>query len=125
MREGRNYGWPQVYGPDHGPFEPPLRVYEEAIAPSGATFVTAKGSDWTGDYLFATLRGEALYRLRFEGRRIASEEVLLEGEYGRLRTVVEGPGGDLYVLTSNRDGRGSPDGDDDRILRIKPPRGSG
>ena len=87
--------------------------------------MTAKGSDWTGDYLFATLRGEALYRLRFEGRRIASEEVLLEGEYGRLRTVVEGPGGDLYVLTSNRDGRGSPDGDDDRILRIRPPRGSG
>jgi len=125
VRKGRNYGWPQVYGPDHGPFERPLRVYEEAIAPSGATFVTAKGSDWTGDYLFATLRGEALYRLRFEGRRIASEEVLLEGEYGRLRTVVEGPGGDLYVLTSNRDGRGSPDGDDDRILRIKPPHGSG
>jgi aldose sugar dehydrogenase len=87
--------------------------------------VTRKGSDWTGDYLFAALRGEALYRLRFEGRRIAGEEVLLEGDYGRLRTVVEGPGGDLYVLTSNRDGRGSPDGDDDRILRIMPPRGSG
>ena len=49
------------------------------------------------------------------------DEALLEGEYGRLRTVVEGPGGALYVLTSNRDGRGSPEDGDDRILRITPP----
>jgi glucose/arabinose dehydrogenase len=125
VRVGRNYGWPQAFGSDHGPFERPLRVYREAIAPSGATFVEAEGSAWTGDYLFATLRGEALHRLRFDGRRITEEEVLLEGEYGRLRTVVEGPEDDLYVLTSNRDGRGSPEGDDDRIVRITPPRGGG
>ena len=125
VRVGRNYGWPQVFGPDHGPFERPLRVYREAIAPSGATFVETEGSKWTGDFLFATLRGEALYRLRFDGRRITEEEVLLEGEFGRLRTVVEGPGGDLYVLTSNQDGRGSPEGDDDRIVKVSPPRGSG
>ena len=82
------------------------------------------GSAWRGDYLFATLRGEALYRLRFERRaRSRASEVLLEGEYGRLRTVVEGPGGAIYVLTSNQDGRGSPTGEDDRILRITPPRG--
>jgi glucose/arabinose dehydrogenase len=53
--------------------------------------------------------------------RIVGEETLLEGDYGRLRTVVEGPDGDVYVLTSNQDGRGSPSGDDDRILRITPP----
>jgi len=35
---------------------------------------------------------------------------------------VEGPHGDLYVLTSNRDGRGLPRRGDDRILRIVPPR---
>jgi glucose/arabinose dehydrogenase len=89
-------------------------VYEEAIAPSGATFSH-------GDYFFATLRGEALHRLHFDGDRIASDQTLLDGEYGRLRTVVEGPDGALYVLTSNRDGRGTPDDDDDRILRVTLP----
>ena len=124
IREGGNYGWPEAIGDDHEGFDAPLRVYEEAIAPSGATFLEA-GSAWRGDYLFATLRGEALYRLRFRGEEIARQDVLLEGEYGRLRTVVEGPDGAIYVLTSNQDGRGSPTGEDDRILRITPPRASG
>jgi aldose sugar dehydrogenase len=47
--------------------------------------------------------------------------VLLRGRYGRLRTIVDGPDGRLYALTSNRDGRGNPADDDDRILRITPP----
>ena len=109
--EGRNYGWPAVYGSDHGDYTAPLKVYEEAIAPSGATV-------YKGDYYFATLRGEALHRVKFDGDRVVSDETLLDGEYGRLRTVVEGPDGALYVLTSNRDGRGDPADSDDRILRI-------
>jgi len=125
IREGADYGWPEAFGDDHEGFEAPLRVYEEAIAPSGATFVERDGSQWTGDYVFATLRGEALHRLRLDGTRIVEDQVLLEGEFGRLRTVVEGPDGALYVLTSNRDGRGSPAGEDDRILRVTPPEASG
>jgi len=124
VRQGGNYGWPEAIGDDHEGFDAPLRVYEEAIAPSGATFLE-QGGAWRGDYLFATLRGEALYRLEMDGDRIAGEEKLLEGDYGRLRTVVEGPDGGVYVLTSNQDGRGSPSGDDDRILRITPPAASG
>jgi glucose/arabinose dehydrogenase len=112
IREGANYGWPQVFGDDHGSFAAPLRVYREAIAPSGATFTAG------GDYFFANLRGESLRRLRLDGDRVVRDEVLLEGRYGRLRTVVEGPDGALYVLTSNRDGRGSPEDGDDRILRV-------
>jgi glucose/arabinose dehydrogenase len=111
IREGRNYGWPEVYGDDHEGFTAPLKVYEDAIAPSGATFSH-------GDFYFATLRGEALRRIHLEGDRVTEDEALLEGEYGRLRTVVEGPDGKLYVLTSNRDGRGSPEDGDDRILRV-------
>jgi glucose/arabinose dehydrogenase len=114
IRAGANFGWPEVYGSDHGDFTAPLRVYEEAIAPAGATFAA------DGAFYFATLRGEALRRLRLDGDAIAAEDVLLEGEYGRLRTVVEGPGGALYVLTSNRDGRGRPQDGDDRILRVTP-----
>ena len=40
--------------------------------------------------------------------RVTLDEALFEGEFGRVRTVVEGPDGALYALTSNRDGRGSP-----------------
>ena len=123
IRKGANYGWPEAFGDDHDGFEAPLRVYEEAIAPSGATFVTRGGSAWTGDFVFANLRGESLRRLRLDGERVVEDEPLLEGRFGRLRTVVEGPGGALYVLTSNRDGRGSPADEDDRILRITPPGG--
>ena len=50
--------------------------------------------------------------------RIAAQEELFDGRYGRLRDVQQGPDGQLYVLTSNRDGRGDPDQDDDRVLRI-------
>ena len=116
VRQGGNYGWPEAIGDDHEGFDAPLRVYEEAIAPAGATF-------WRGDFWFATLRGEALHRLRLQGEEITEDEVLLEGDYGRLRTVVEGPDGSLYVLTSNQDGRGSPDDEDDRILRLTPASG--
>ena len=108
IREGENYGWPEVTGSDHGDFAAPLKVYEDSVAPSGATF-------WNGEYVFATLRGEALRRLDLDS---GEDEVLLEGEYGRLRTVRVGPDGALYVLTSNRDGRGSPEDEDDRILRL-------
>jgi glucose/arabinose dehydrogenase len=72
--------------------------------------------------VFAALRGESLHRLTLDGDRVTGDETLLGGRYGRLRTVVEGPGGKLYVLTSNRDGRGDPVGDDDRVLELTPPR---
>jgi glucose/arabinose dehydrogenase len=111
IEEGNNYGWPEVTGSDHGDFTAPLRVYEESVAPSGATF-------WEGAFWFATLRGEALRRLSLDDE---SEEVFLENEYGRLRTVRVGPDGALYALTSNRDGRGSPAETDDRVLRLSAP----
>jgi glucose/arabinose dehydrogenase len=122
MRQGANYGWPEVEGEDHGEFEAPATVYEEAIAPSGATFVSRPGSAWSGDFLMAALVGEQIRRLRVDARgQVTRDEALLEGDFGRLRTVVEGPDGALYALTSNRDGRGSPREGDDRVLRIVPP----
>ena len=54
---------------------------------------------------------------------MTTNEALFEGELGRVRTVVEGPDGALYALTSNRDGRGSPGEDDDRVVKIVPPAG--
>jgi glucose/arabinose dehydrogenase len=71
----------------------------------------------------ASLVGESLQRVRLDGDEVVADEALFEGEFGRLRTVVEGPDGALYVLTNNTDGRGSPREGDDRILRIVPPQG--
>ena len=121
---GGNYGWPLAIGAATGAglFVAPLRVYVAPIAPSGATFVTHPGSRWVGDYLLAALRGTQLRRLVFRDGVIVRDRPLLSGRFGRLRTVVEGPGDGLYVLTSNRDGRGWPIAGDDRILRVRPPR---
>jgi glucose/arabinose dehydrogenase len=119
---GGNYGWPLVIGTDHPGFADPIQLYQAPIAPSGGTFVTRPGSSWRGDFIFACLRGQELHRLVLDGNRVVLDEPLFSGRFGRLRTVVEGPGGALYVLTSNRDGRGVIRPGDDRILRIRPPR---
>ena len=123
IRRRGNYGWPEVRGRDHGRFIAPVQVYAETIAPSGATFVSLPDSSWTGSLLVAALKGEQLRQLRFrEDGSLASDRSLLRGRFGRLRAAVEAPDGTIWVTTSNRDGRGSPDDDDDRILRIVPPR---
>ena len=121
---GGDYGWPDAIGADTGGgrFVAPVQVYVAPIAPSGATFVTDRRSRWYGDYLLAALRGTQLRRLVLDGGRIVRDVPLLAGRFGRLRTVVQGPRGELYVLTSNRDGRGEPVARDYRILRVRPPR---
>jgi glucose/arabinose dehydrogenase len=119
---GGNYGWPNAMSDDTGGgrYLAPRRIYLEAIAPSGGVFLTGS-SAWQGDYVLAALRGEELRRLVFENGRVVVDEPMLEGLYGRLRTVTEAPDGSLYVLTSNRDGRGLPRPGDDRILRVELP----
>jgi glucose/arabinose dehydrogenase len=123
IREGENYGWPEVTGEDHGDFTAPVQLYQDTIAPSGAAFVSEEGSSWTGDYVLAALAGRELHRLELDEAEVVADEVLLEGEYGRLRAVVEAPDGTLWVTTSNRDGRGAPVEEDDRIIRVIPPAG--
>jgi len=123
VTRGGNYGWPRARGSDHAGFRAPLIVYPQSIAPSGATFVSLPGSSWTGDFLFAALRGQQLRRVRLDGTRATLNRTLFAGRFGRLRTVVEAPDGSLFILTNNRDGRGSPRSGDDRILRVVPPAG--
>ena len=121
LRAGENYGWPTVMGRG-GPGVAPIATYTPTIAPSGGAFYAGPVEDWRGDLFFATLKAQHLHRVGIDPqkREVTGQSVRFESEYGRLRTVFTGPDGDLFVTTSNRDGRGSPAPQDDRILRIRP-----
>ncbi|MFN8471144.1 MAG: PQQ-dependent sugar dehydrogenase [Anaerolineae bacterium] len=122
IEAGANYGWPLITGDQtrEGLVTPLINSgTQETWAPSGATFVSQ--GRWAGSLLFAGLRGQTLYRATLDPndpRKVTGLERLLSGQYGRLRDVVEGPDGAIYVTTSNRDGRGSPAAQDDRVLRL-------
>ena len=121
VREGGNYGWPRVQGEATAAgLTGPVWLWEDAVAPSGAAFVSREGSPWTGDLLVATLRGTALRRLDVDGGRITGEEKVVE-DFGRIRAVVEAPDGTFWVTTSNRDDYGQERKGDDRVIRVIPP----
>ncbi|MDJ0398502.1 PQQ-dependent sugar dehydrogenase [Rhodococcus rhodochrous] len=120
---GANYGWPVVEGAGGSDefVDPVLTWPVSQASPSGLAWF--EGSLW-----MATLRGERLWRIDVQDTDVQDTDVqgtaatatdFFVGEYGRLRTVVAAPDGSLWLTTSNRDGRGSPAGDDDRILRIE------
>jgi aldose sugar dehydrogenase len=125
IERGRNYGWPVIH---HTQTEEgmvtPLLEYTPAVAPASALFYHgAAFPQFRGDFFFGNLRGECLIRVKLDGSRVVSQERLLQGKYGRIREVAEGPDGAIYFSTSNRDGRGKPTANDDRILRIVPMKG--
>ena len=122
VERGKNYGWPVIHHRDtHDGMESPILEFTPAVAPSGATFYRGVAfPEFKNNFFFACLRGTAIIRVVLDGRRVISNEKLLEGQYGRIRDVVEGPDGAIYFSTSNRDGRGTPAKDDDRILRLVP-----
>jgi len=121
---GANYGWPLIQGNETLPgMREPITFYNPAIAPSGASFYRGQRfPQFTNNLFVATLRGTLLLRLRLDpsARRLIGQERLLEGQFGRLRDVVTGPDGYVYFCTNNRDGRGDPTSDDDRIARLVP-----
>jgi glucose/arabinose dehydrogenase len=115
IRPGDNYGWPEAEGrSDDKRFHNPIDQWTTAEAsPSGIAY--AEGSIW-----MAGLRGKRLWRIPLNGTKASAEpQAFLEGEYGRLRTVVAAGGDRLWLVTSNTDGRGSPKDGDDRILEVR------
>ena len=123
-RPGRNYGWPVIsYGREYSGaqigegtakpgLEQPVYYWDPSIAPSGMTFYTGdKFPAWRGNLFVGALKFKMLVRLTIEGERVVAEERLLEGLGERIRDVVQGPDGYLYLLT---------DEDDGRILRVSP-----
>ncbi|MEU8778992.1 PQQ-dependent sugar dehydrogenase [Streptomyces sp. NPDC048606] len=114
IEPGGNYGWPEVEGKaGRAGFRDPVAVWRpDEASPSGIAW--AQGSIWV-----AGLKGERLWRVPLNGAVPAAEpEAFLEGKYGRLRTVVPLGGDRMLLVTSETDGRGSAQADDDRILTL-------
>lgn len=112
IEPGGNYGWPIVEGiADDEDFIDPVQQWPpSAASPSG---IAVTGTD----IVIANLRGERLRVVPLDELTAASEWYV--GEFGRLRDAVTAPDGSLWFLTNNTDGRGSPRGGDDRILRVE------
>lgn len=113
IEAGNNYGWPNIQGDEteEGLVSPILQSGEsETWAPAGLVY-------YNNNLIFAGLRGQTLYKLPLDS---LSLERKLVNEYGRLRAVVLGPDGYLYISTSNLDGRGNPKQEDDKIIKIDP-----
>lgn len=125
IERGENYGWPLIEGTETmAGLQAPILRFSPSIAPSGASFYSGLAfPQFQSDLFFATLRGSHLHRVTFsrtDPREVVSHERLLERRFGRLRDVVTGPDGAIYLCTSNRDGRGTPVPEDDRVIRLIP-----
>jgi glucose/arabinose dehydrogenase len=112
--KGGNYGWPVYQGNDsaNGYIKPLIFYQDFTLAPSGISY-------YNGNLYVAGLRGTQLRKITLgaDGNTITGEEELFT-DLGRIREAVE-HNGYLYISTSNRDGRGIPQSNDDKIIRIK------
>jgi aldose sugar dehydrogenase len=117
LRAGGNYGWPLVtHGVDLDGsvisdlrstpgMEDPIKVWTSVISPSGMAFYNGGAfQGWRGSLFLAALNRPGLVRLSTEGDRVTGEERLLMDEV-RMRHVVQGADGQLYILTDETDGR--------------------
>ena len=122
LQPGGNYGWPAFAGNTPtgaagapNPIPPVIESGSSTWSPSGATFYSPHPKTEEPTLYFAALRGQAVFRL-YNGQL----QTVLQG-FGRIRDVEVDPADNcLYALTSNRDGRGSPQQGDDKLIKLCP-----
>jgi glucose/arabinose dehydrogenase len=127
VRKGKDYGWPTIaYGIEYagGPItggvtqqdgmEQPLYYWDPVIAPGGIAFYENDAAPaWKGSLFVAGLGPKYLGRLTLDGDKVVGEERLLTEVNERLRDVIVGPDGALYIATDNETGR---------VLKVTPKR---
>ncbi|MCH7968281.1 MAG: PQQ-dependent sugar dehydrogenase [Thaumarchaeota archaeon] len=116
INAGQNYGWPSQEC-SGGDFIDPLICYDPSIEPGGIVFYSGNKLELEGFMIMATLRASHLFKLDINEEGMISQKSILSG-IGRIRDVIEDPDGNLYIITSNTDGKGFPDSTDDKLLRI-------
>lgn len=113
IAKGANYGWPLVSGDEtQDALRTPIAQSgdSETWAPGGLAFAN-------GSLFFTGLRGQSLYQAKIDENNNVTLTRHLSEKYGRLRAVSVYKN-NLYISTSNRDGRGSPMANDDKIMKL-------
>lgn len=122
IAKGKDYGWPTIgYGEEYSGgaihetaqqvgMEQPVYYWDPVISPGSLAIYSGQlFPEWKGNFFVAGLSSKALIRLTLEGDRVTGEERLLTDRKERIREVVQGPEGALYLLT---------DGDNGKLLKI-------
>ncbi|WP_318245511.1 PQQ-dependent sugar dehydrogenase [Cytobacillus stercorigallinarum] len=105
-----NYGWPEITGTEakEGMIPPLVTSGDDTTwAPSGIAYADH-------NLYIASLRGTAVMQLNLETNEMST----LVSDVGRVRDVFV-DGDVLYFISNNRDGRGNPAEQDDRLYRLK------
>lgn len=125
VRRGINYGWPEItYGVNYGlgtkigkgtaapNMEQPVHYWVPSIAPSGMEMVESElFSSWQGDLLVGSLKFGLLVRLEVQNNSVVHEERMFDGQFGRVRDVMESRDGTILILTDEGNGE---------LLRLTP-----
>jgi glucose/arabinose dehydrogenase len=114
ITKGGNYGWPLVEGSGSNKdlINPKVVWRTSDASPSGLAY-------WQGELWMAALRGARLWEIPLDGTKVGKPRAHFTDDYGRLRSVIVSHDGNSLLLTSsNTDGRGNPDQDDDKLYRI-------
>jgi len=115
--KGQNYGWPLIEGNQSAPGMITPATHSgnaETWAPGGMIHMN-------GNIFFGGLRGQALFEVLIgDDLNVLGMGAHFRQEIGRIRAVKIGPDGYVYVSTSNRDGRGTVQTGDDKIIKFHP-----
>ena len=118
ISKGKNYGWSVVtFGQEYSGraipnsqtqregFEDPVYYWDPVIAPSGMETYTGDAiPEWKGNIFIGGLASRKLVRLVIKDNRVVGEEYLLRDLGKRIRDVRQGPDGNLYIVTDERNG---------------------
>lgn len=119
----QNYGWPaekKCYARQKNFTDPILCSDNDTYGPSGITALSTTIWKFRNSFLFSGLRGNLVERIEIIDGKIAGRETLIKSKYGRMRAASQAPDGTVYVSTSNRDGRGEVQANDDKIIKLTP-----
>lgn len=131
IEKGRNYGWPDVMGFCDSPAEnqycadsnvvEPIAAWTPTLAVAGADFYSSGSiAEWQNSLLVTSLKAGQLTALKLseDGRTVLQEESYFYYWWGRLRDLCISPDGRIFLAVSNRDGRGTVEAGDDRIVEL-------